>query len=98
MTNKQCTVLTIVGIANLMLMIFVIFIGIGLASDLVQQSDRIDDLKNRITQSAYRDSLVMQHYGTCSFISMDDVAIGYDGHFYSVDWRRRHGRESKTNN
>jgi len=93
MTNKQYNMVIIVGTANLVLMIFVIFMGIGLASDLVKQSNRINNLQNRITQSAYRDSLVMQHYGTCSFISMDDVAIGYDGHFYSIDWRRRHGRE-----
>lgn len=93
MTNKQVSIIYIGLFLNLILLLNVLAMGVGIGIELNKQSERIDSLKNRITQSAYRDSLVMQHYGTCSFISMDDVAIGYDGHFYSIDWRRRHGRE-----
>ncbi len=93
MTDRQYSTIITVGVLNLILASFLVFMLFDLGSDISQQSDRIDSLQNRMSQSAYRDSLVMQHYGTCSFISMDDIAVGYDGYLYSIDWRRRHGRE-----
>lgn len=45
-------------------------------------------MKQDIEELQKRDSLVANHYGKCSFISKEDVAVGFDGYLYSVTARK----------
>lgn len=70
--------------------------------DINNLETKIDSLTTIVIEmkSTIDTTVVTQakHFGECSFISNQDIGIGYDGHLYSIDWRRRHGRESKMNN
>jgi len=84
MKSKDMTMCTIVII---MLMIAIISLALNndfLRQRIIKQQKEINKLENIILKGATRDSLIRDHFSKCSFISRDQVKIGYDNYLQYI--------------
>lgn len=81
----------------LLTLIAIFFSTNYIRKDISNLETKIDSLTTIVIEmkSTIDTTVVTQakHFSKCSFITNDDVGTGYDGYLYSIDWRRRHGRE-----
>lgn len=71
----------IIGII-LIVFLFALFITTNLNINDTRRvlKNKIDLLQNDIKKKTKHDSLLIEHYNKCSFISSDELEIGYGGY------------------
>lgn len=89
-TIDLLTIIFVIGIT-------IIYVNYKQAKEIDNLETKIDSLTTIIIEmkSTIDTTVVAQakHFSECSFISNQDISIGYDGYLYSIDWRKKHGRE-----